>query len=105
MVILSKELQPNGSLCLLSGWLLVAIAQSMLLRVFALALVRADHFSLSTPLEVDSPSVCLHWGRLKLSLYLHNRPQKDTDTMFETRGIPFILLDIACLILGKHYFK
>lgn len=60
MVILSKELQPNGSLCLLSGWLLVAIAQSMLLSVFVLALVRvaADHFSLSAPLELDSPSLC-----------------------------------------------
>jgi len=30
--------------------------------------------------------------------------QKDTDTMFETRGIPFMLLDIACLILGKQHF-
>lgn len=101
MVILSEELQPNDSLCgLLSGWLLFAIAQSMLLSVYALALVRAGHFSLSRPLEVDSPSVCLHWGSLISSLYLHNRPQKNTDTMFESRGIPFILLDIACLILA-----
>lgn len=25
-------------------------------------------------------------------------------TMFETRGIPFILLDIVCLVLGKYHF-